>query len=136
MIGATLALALGATLLAAYRFSGSPVGAGVLVFIGALVVGIACAMQLGAVVDQVRLAGGWRMLLKIAAWALVVTATGWAILSAPGPELLTGLLIVPPLVGIIGTAAGGHDRRAALGFLVVALALSALLIPAALERLD
>jgi hypothetical protein len=34
-LGATLALTLGATLLGAYRVSGSPAGAGVVVFIGA-----------------------------------------------------------------------------------------------------
>ena len=135
MIGATFTLALGAMFLAVFRLSGSPVGAGVLVFVGACVVAMACAMQLGAILDRSALAVAWRVLLKVAAWALIGSATGWAILRAPGPELLTGLLTVPPLVGVFGVAASGHDRRAAAGFLIVALGLSALLVPAALERL-
>lgn len=135
MIGATLALALGATLLAVYRFAGSPLGAGVLVFIGAWMVAIGCATQLSAILDRAALAGLWQLLLKAVAWTLVVVATAWAIIRAPGPELLTGLLTVPPLIGLAGVLASGHDRRIALAFLVVALAMSALLIPAALERL-
>ena len=135
MIGATFALALGAMLLAIYRSSGSPAGAGVLVFIGAWVVAIGCAMQLSAILERLAPAGWWRLLLKSAAWALVVTATASAIIRAPGPELLTGLLTVPPLVGLAGVLAGRQDDRIALGFLVVALALSVLLIPAAVERL-
>jgi hypothetical protein len=135
MIGATLALALGASFLAAFRLSGSPGGAGVLVFLGACLVAIGCAMQIGAILDRVVVAGGWRWLLTSAAWALVASATGWAILRAPGPELLTGVLTVPPIVGVVGVMVCGDDRGRALGFLAVALGLSVLLIPAALERL-
>jgi hypothetical protein len=65
----------------------------------------------------------------------VLAATGWAILRAPGPELLTGLLTAPVLVGLGGIVVAREDRWAAVGFLVVALALSGVLIPAALERL-
>jgi hypothetical protein len=135
MIGATLALTLGATFIVVFRLSGSPTGAGVLVFLGACLVAIGCAMQLGAILDRVVVAGGWRWLLKTAAWALVVAATGGAILRAPGPELLTGVLIVPPIVGVVGVLACGDERGKALGFLAVALGLSALLIPVALGRL-
>ena len=133
MIAATFALALGAMLLAAFRISGSPVGAGVLVFLGAWFVAIGCALHLTATIDRLALAVGWRMGLKLAAWAFVVGATVWAIARAPGPELLTGLLTVPVLVGVAGILP--QARAAALGFLVLALALSAFLLPAAIERL-
>jgi hypothetical protein len=135
MIGATLALTLGATLLGAYRLSGSPAGAGIVVFLGAWFVAFGCALQLGAILDRVTLASAWRFLLKVTAWAVVLAATGWAILRAPGPELLTGLLTAPVLVGLGGIVVAREDRWAAVGFLVVALALSGVLIPAALERL-
>ena len=135
MIGAALALATGVTVLAVYRLSGSPAGAGVLVFIVAWVVAIGCAMQLSAVLDRLPVGGAWRFLLKATAWAVVVMLTGWVMLRAPGPELLTGLLTVPALIGIVAVMAGGPDRRIAVVFLAVALALSALLVPAAMERL-
>jgi hypothetical protein len=136
MIGATLALALGATFLAVFRLSGSPVGADGLVWIGVWLVAIGCAMQLGAILDQVPLATIWRVFLKTATWAVTLAATAWAIYLAPGSELLIGLLIVPPSVGIVGTVAGKRERPAALAFLALALGLSALFMPAALERLD
>jgi hypothetical protein len=135
MIGATLALALGATFLAVFRLSGSPVGADGLVWIGVWLVAIGCAMQLGAILDQVRLATIWLVILKTATWAVTLAATAWAIYLAPGSELLSGLLIVPPVVGIGGLVAGTRHRSAALAFLAFALGLSALFIPAALERL-
>jgi hypothetical protein len=103
MIGATLALTLGATLLGAYRVSGSPAGAGIVVFLGAWFVAVGCALQLGAILDRVTLAGALRFLLKVTAWAAVLAATGWAILRAPGPELLTGLLTVPVLSVLWGS---------------------------------
>ena len=135
MIGSALALAVGAALLAAFRLSGSPVGAGVLVFVGTWFVAIGCALHLSAILDRMALAIGWRISLKLAAWALTLGATGWAIARAPGPELLTGLLTVPTLVGIAGTVLAGSDRWSSLGFAFVALALSAILVPAALERM-
>ena len=135
MIGSTLALAVGATLLAAFRVSGSPAGAGVLVFLGAWFVAIGCALHLGAILDKAALAIGWRISLKLAAWALIVCATAWAMARAPGPELLTGLLTVPGLVAIAGTVLARRDRWSALGFAFVAVALTAMLVPAALERL-
>ena len=135
MIGSTLVLALGATLLAAFRVSGSPIGAGVVVFVGVWFVAIACALHLGAIRDRMGLAMGLRISLKLAAWALTLGATAWAMARAPGPELLTGLLTVPVVVGMVGALLAGRDRSASLGFAFVALALSALLVPAALERL-
>jgi len=135
MIGSTLVLALGATLLAAFRVSGSPAGAGVLVFVGTWFVAIGCALHLSAILDRMGLAIGWRTSLKLAAWALTLGATAWAMARAPGPELLTGLLTVPALVGVAGTVPAGSDRWSSLGFAFVALALSALLVPAALDRL-
>jgi hypothetical protein len=134
MIGAALAFALGATLLAAFRLSGSPVGADGLVWIGVWLVAIGCGMQLGAILDQVPVAAIWLVILKTATWAVTLAATAWAIYLAPGLELLAGLLIVPPFVGIVGAVAG-RARPAALAFLALAVGLSALLIPAALERL-
>lgn len=92
-------------------------------------------MQLGAVIDRVVVPSALRILLMIAAWAVMVIATGWAILRAPGPELLTGLLTVPPIIGVIGVTADRRDRRSALGFLIAALGVVALLIPAVLERI-
>ena len=61
MLAATLTLAMGLSLLAAFRLSGSPIGAGVVVFVGAWLVAIACAIQLGAIVDGCSsgLAGAW-----------------------------------------------------------------------------
>lgn len=135
MIGSTLALAFGATLLAAFRLSGSPAGAGVLVFVGTWSVAIGCGLHLGAILDRVDLATGWRIALKLATWALVLAGTIWVILRAPGPELLTGLLTVPVIVGVAGIFLPRTGRGAALGFLVLALALSAFLVPAALDRL-
>jgi hypothetical protein len=135
MIAATLSLALGAILLGAFRVSGSPAGGGVVVFVGAWLVAIGCALQLGAILDRVALASGGRIVLKFATWAFVLGATAWAMARAPGPELLTGLLTVPPLVGMAGVIIARRDRWPALGFAIVALALSALLVPAALERL-
>ncbi len=135
MLGATTALALGATLLAAFRVSGSPGGAGVVVFIGAWLVAIGCAMHLGATLDRRALARGWRIGLKLAAWALTLGATAWAMTRAPGPELLTGLITVPPAVGLAGIVLAPDDRWPALGFALVALALTAILVPAALQRL-
>jgi hypothetical protein len=134
MIGATLALAFGATLLAVFRLSGSPVGVDGLVWIGVWLVAIGCGMQLGAIVDLVPLAGIRAVALKTATWAVIPAATAWAVYLAPGGVLLTGLLTVPPFVGIIGVVAGERDRPAALAFLVVALGESAVHIPAALER--
>ena len=135
MIGATVALTFGASLLAAYRVSGSPAGAGVVVFAGAWLVAVGCALQLGAIFDRVTPPGAWRFLAKVAIWAVALATTGWAILRAPGPELLTGLLTVPAIVGLVGAFVARQDRWAAVAFLVVALALSGVLVPAALERL-
>ena len=105
-------------------------------FVGTWFVAIGCAMHLSAILDRMgRLAIGWRTSLKLAAWALTLGATAWAMARAPGPELLTGLLTVPALVGVAGTALARSDRWSSLGFAFVALALSALLVHAALERL-
>jgi hypothetical protein len=134
MIGATLALAFGATLLAVFRLSGSPVGVDGLVWIGVWLVAIGCGMQLGAIVDRVALAAIRALLVKAATWAVIVAATAWAVYLAPGGILFIGLLTVPPVVGILGVVAGGRDRPAALAFLAVALGESAVHIPAALER--
>ena len=136
MIGATLALALGATLFAVYRFSGSPAaGAHGLVWISVWLVAIGCGMQLAAIVDRSPLATTWAIILKAATWAVMLAAAAWAIYLAPGGILLIGLLTVPPLVGIVGVVAGRRDRLAALSFLVVAFGEAAVHIPAALERL-
>jgi hypothetical protein len=135
MIAATLLLALGATLLVVFRLSGSPVGAGVVVFLGAWLVATACAMQLGAIVDRVAAGSGWRIALKVTAWIVTMAATAWAIAQAPGLQLLMGLLIAPVLVGVTGVVAARRDGWPAVPFALVALALSVLLIPAALERL-
>ena len=135
MIGSTLALAVGATFIAVFRASGNPLGAGVLAFLGACFVAIGCAMHLSAILDRVALASGWRIFLKLAAWALTLGATAWAIARAPGPELTIGLLFAPPLIAICGIVLAGRDRWSALGFAAVALALSALLVPAALRLL-
>ena len=135
MIAATLGLALGTILLGAFRASGSPSGAGVVVFVGAWLVAIGCAIQLGAILERVVPASGWRIILKLATGAMILGATAWAMARAPGPELLTGLLTVPALVGVAGVILARRDRWPALGFALVALALSAVLVPAALERL-
>ena len=135
MIGSTLALALGATFIAVFRVSENPLGAGVLVFLGAWFVAIGCALHLSAILDRVALAIGWRISLKLAAWALTLGATAWAIARTPGDELLIGLLTVPVLVALAGIVLAGRDRWSALGFAAVALALSALIAPAALELL-
>lgn len=135
MIAATFALAFGAILLSAYRLSGSPAGAGVVVFLGAWIVALGCASQVGAILDRVARDSGWRFLAKLAAWAVVLGVTGWAMLRAPGPELLTGLLIMPVVVGLVGTLVARQDRWGAVAFLIVALALSAMLVPAAIERM-
>lgn len=135
MIGATLVLALGATLLAVFRLSGSPVGAHAVVWLAVWLIAIGCGMQLGAILDQAPLAAVWRVILKTATWAVTLAATAWAVYLAPGGILLSGLLLVPPLVGIVGVMAGKRERPAALTFLVVAIVGSAVHIPAALGRL-
>ena len=135
MIGSTLALALGATFIAAFRVLENPRGAGVLVFLGAWFVAIGCALHLGAILDRVSLASRWRISLKLAAWALTLGATAWAIARTPGDELLVGLLTVPVLVAFAGIVLAGRDRWSALGFAAVALALSAVIAPAALRLL-
>ena len=135
MIGATLVLALGVTFLAVFRLSGSPLGADGLVWTGVWLVAIGCAMQLGAILDQVPLATIWLVILKTATWTLTLAATAWAVYLAPGSELLSGLLIGPPFVGTLGMVASRRDRPAALAFLALALGLSALFMLAALERL-
>jgi hypothetical protein len=135
MIGSTLTLGLGATFIAAFRVLENPRGAGVLVFLGAWFVAIGCALHLSAILDRVALAIGWRIFLKLAAWGFSLGATGWAIARTPGDELLIGLLTMPVLVALAGVVLGGRDRWSALGFAAVALALSALLAPAALRLL-
>jgi hypothetical protein len=133
MIGSTLALAVGATFIAVFRMSGNPLGAGVLAFLGAWFVAIGCALHVSAILDRVALTSGWRISLKLAAWALILGATAWAIARTPGGELTIGLLTAPVLVALAGVVLAGRDRWPALGFAAVALALSALLVPAALR---
>ena len=135
MIRSTFALALGVTFIAVFRVSGNPLGAGVLAFLGAWFVAIGCALHLAAVLDSLAIAIGWRISLKVAAWALILGATAWAIARTPGPELTFGLLTVPVLVAVAGIGLAGRDRWPALGFAAVALVLSALLVPPALRLL-
>ena len=136
MIGATLAVALGATLLAVFRLSGSPgASAHGLVWISVWLIAIGCAMQLNAILDRTPMPAIWALIVKAASWAMVLATTAWAVYLAPGGILLVALLVVPPLVGMVGVVAAKRQRPAALTFLAVALGESAVHLPAAIERL-
>ena len=135
MIGATLALALGATLLAVFRLSGSSAaGAHGLVWISVWLIALGCGMQVGAIIDRSGGTAIWTVIGKTATWAAVLAATVWGIYLAADGVLLIALLTVPPVIGMVGVVVGKGDRSAALAFLAVALGESALHIPAALGR--
>lgn len=137
MLGSSLALAMGLVFLAAVRLSGHPQAFGLVVFVGVLFVALACALHLGAMLDQLRAATGpRRLVLKVAAWLAIGAGTAWLIERAPGDEVLVALLVVPGAVAVAGVVVARSERWAAGAFLALAVLLAALLGPIWLERQD
>lgn len=135
MLGSSLALAMGIVFLAAVRASGQPQAFGVAVFVGIVLVAVACAMHVGAIVDRLDpIAPPFRVAARWIAWVVVAGGTAWLIGRAPGDEVLLGLLIAPTALGIAGMVVAHDDPWPAVAFLALAGLLIVVVGPVWLER--
>jgi hypothetical protein len=129
MLVSTMALAMGLLLLMAARLSGNPIAYGFVVLVGILLVALSCAMHLGAVLDRLyESAAALRVGAKLGVWLLVGGGTAWLIGRAPGDEVLFGLMIVPPAVGIAGVAVAQDERWPAAAYLAITGILTVLIV--------
>ena len=132
----THALAIGLVFLAVARLSGNPSAYGLVVFVGIVFVAMGCAMHLDAVLDRLleSAAEPWRVSAKVVAWLTVSAGTAWLIGRAPGEEVLLGLMLAPPAVGVAGLVVARGDRWPAIAFLEGAGILTALVASVWLAR--
>jgi hypothetical protein len=137
MFGSTLALAMGLMLLAVARFSADPGALDVVAALGIVFVAVACALHLGAILNELTfLPRLVRALGTAVSWVVFGLAIFWLFTFVePGPELLLGLLMTPAAVGVVRLLVSRTDRGWAVAFLLEAVALIAVLGPGFLRRL-